>query len=1050
MSILDHNSQYEITDMDSMDGSGFGKFFWFSGSMKRQKKKDIMRARAAAQAQLEAPDLQQEPLQTPELPPSPPPSMGFEESVPQPLVENQNFSQPEFLDFEPTENDHKSPSMDFQDELIQEPVVEKENFNQPEFVDFGPGVEAIVESEGRRGGKRAAGTYFKLNGSFDDDEYGDSDLTSDESDDKNGGRWFGVSVRQHRAESMQNLLKIAPQLMNNDKKSPTHEPEQQRTRNTLSDPRDHRYEPRDNRYNQQDNGYDPHDNAYNPRENGHIQWDNGHDTIDNVYNPHDKRSDPRDNGYDVHDNRHDPRDNRYEPRDHRYDPHDHPRAAIVEDDFIPESSILQEENVESFNDHFLLDASNGGDFPDSRMRDECVDDENDISIAEKMLEDFDAQFLEIEKIAMESFEDIDFTVPKKTPTKKNNRFGVNGFDGGQGVAPSTKIMKPPTAINARNHITGDLQSESLNEDERQEPPKRPSKPVNYERHMPKTATSQAPVPSPSQTRVESPLRDARKPVPVDDFVASLKHIEPVQKAPPMTPNTPPSDRKTSPRSPTTNPPLMNGHAGSTPNKQHRITVSSPGLGEKEYKLGETIHLQVNVRDKKKSHELPSDEVFDKQQEQGQQAPRESHKESETKEKPKDKESKPLKQNTRREPTTTQPYKEGHRRNRQRERPKSVAERISSFESNQPSSPPQQPVRQSNRKPLQKQQSEPEKKAKEGSSIGMGYGRKPSPKQQKKLDDIAPRESIGKPLHSQQEKPFQVEEELVVMENVKDNLAVNDNEDLLGDLGEDFIDMYLKANESPDASHHEEERVRESITDSDLFASPTPSYTPTPKAPITKTPSEPPPRLLLKRQMHISSTSSTSSLPGTTTSTGADGDQHSHHHHHRRSHSSQTEDSRSEFDSSDDDSNQKLTRNRSFRRSIIIEDGEVSVRRKKSIGGTSVSVAFIAINKKPGEKEGKVTVHQRLKGILNFLDNMVLDDESLGLYYDSVRQLHTVYWDLKGAKNEDSNSGNEGETLSSALNFLVVHEWPKVMLGCIKKLKAAYPHVFQEEETPEVR
>ena len=105
--------------------------------------------------------------------------------------------------------------------------------------------------------------------------------------------------------------------------------------------------------------------------------------------------------------------------------------------------------------------------------------------------------------------------------------------------------------------------------------------------------------------------------------------------------------------------------------------------------------------------------------------------------------------------------------------------------------------------------------------------------------------------------------------------------------------------------------------------------------------------------------------------------------------------------------------------------------------------------------GKVTTHQRLKGILNFLDNMVLDDESLGLYYDSVRQLHTIFWDLKDKKNSaaqptaESGSENTTETLSSALNFLVVHEWPKVMLGCFKKLKAAYPHVFVEETSPEV-
>lgn len=159
-----------------------------------------------------------------------------------------------------------------------------------------------------------------------------------------------------------------------------------------------------------------------------------------------------------------------------------------------------------------------------------------------------------------------------------------------------------------------------------------------------------------------------------------------------------------------------------------------------------------------------------------------------------------------------------------------------------------------------------------------------------------------------------------------------------------------------------------------------------------------------------------------------------------------QDSNDDYDTSEDEGNRNFKRGTSFRRSIVIEDEvENREKRKKSTGGTCVSVAFMAVNASTQDESSKKSTNQQLKGILNFLENMVIDEESLYLYYDAVRTLHTMYWDLKGVKKED----NPSESLSTVLNFLVVHEWPKVMLTCFKKLKSSYPHVFMEEPDAEV-
>ena len=71
MSILDHNSQYDIKKVqphdDDDDENAFGKCFWFSGSMRKRKKKHLL-------VKEEKEELIQAPLPTIQLESSLPPN----------------------------------------------------------------------------------------------------------------------------------------------------------------------------------------------------------------------------------------------------------------------------------------------------------------------------------------------------------------------------------------------------------------------------------------------------------------------------------------------------------------------------------------------------------------------------------------------------------------------------------------------------------------------------------------------------------------------------------------------------------------------------------------------------------------------------------------------------------------------------------------------------------------------------------------------------------------------------------------------------------------
>lgn len=260
------------------------------------------------------------------------------------------------------------------------------------------------------------------------------------------------------------------------------------------------------------------------------------------------------------------------------------------------------------------------------------------------------------------------------------------------------------------------------------------------------------------------------------------------------------------------------------------------------------------------------------------------------------------------------------------------------------------------------------------------------------------DEVRKNVHDEE-----VSEESIVEEFVKDDYAMNMkfHEDDL-----EFVNTYLSGTTQPLKVEEEQPVVFEDTRNTHNKHS-------------SSNKTEETPRMLLKRQMHISS------------STVAAAD-----------------DSNEDYHTSEDEENKNthFKRGTSFRRSIVIED-EVGTteKRKQSTGGTCVSVAFMAVNSSSQDDSAKKSTNQQLKGILNFLENMVIDEESLSLYYGAVRTLHTLYWDLKDSKDEDGSS----KSLSSVLNFLVVHEWPKVMLSCFKKLKMCYPHVFMQEPDAEV-
>ena len=154
----------------------------------------------------------------------------------------------------------------------------------------------------------------------------------------------------------------------------------------------------------------------------------------------------------------------------------------------------------------------------------------------------------------------------------------------------------------------------------------------------------------------------------------------------------------------------------------------------------------------------------------------------------------------------------------------------------------------------------------------------------------------------------------------------------------------------------------------------------------------------------------------------------------------------DFESSEDEENLAFQRGTSFRRSIVIEDEEGEKRKKGA--GVCVSVFFTPIsptNKLEPDTDNR-SYCPKLKAILSYLDNMMVSEENFGEIFDNVKTLHSIFWDLKDG---DGKTGNTMESLSSVLNYLVVQEWPKIFLGCLRKLKMEYPHVFQEANDAEV-
>ena len=153
----------------------------------------------------------------------------------------------------------------------------------------------------------------------------------------------------------------------------------------------------------------------------------------------------------------------------------------------------------------------------------------------------------------------------------------------------------------------------------------------------------------------------------------------------------------------------------------------------------------------------------------------------------------------------------------------------------------------------------------------------------------------------------------------------------------------------------------------------------------------------------------------------------------------------DYSSSEDEAIQSLKRSRSFRRSIVIQDEEGEAKKKQS--GIFVSINFITPSlpfSKESDEVKTSDVHQSLRSVLLFLENMVVSIATFAEYFDAVKQLHTMFWELKGSQeNKTKNS------FSSVLNYLVYSDWPKVVLSCLKKLMMSYPHVFTEYECIEV-
>ncbi|XP_065654091.1 uncharacterized protein LOC101237114 [Hydra vulgaris] len=153
----------------------------------------------------------------------------------------------------------------------------------------------------------------------------------------------------------------------------------------------------------------------------------------------------------------------------------------------------------------------------------------------------------------------------------------------------------------------------------------------------------------------------------------------------------------------------------------------------------------------------------------------------------------------------------------------------------------------------------------------------------------------------------------------------------------------------------------------------------------------------------------------------------------------------DYSSSEDENTKSLKRSRSFRRSIVIQDEEGEIIKNQS--GVFVSINFItplAQFNKENSKDMNIDTHQRLRSLLLFLENMVVSVATFAEYFETVKQLHSIFSELNG----DVHKGYSVKTkddCSSMLNYLVYSEWPKVILSCIRKLVTSYPNVFTEYE-----
>ena len=150
--------------------------------------------------------------------------------------------------------------------------------------------------------------------------------------------------------------------------------------------------------------------------------------------------------------------------------------------------------------------------------------------------------------------------------------------------------------------------------------------------------------------------------------------------------------------------------------------------------------------------------------------------------------------------------------------------------------------------------------------------------------------------------------------------------------------------------------------------------------------------------------------------------------------------------SDEEPNAYFERGTSFRRSIVIQDEVTQNHHRQSSGGVTHVSAFYFTPISP-QSESDIVPEQiickQAKELLNYLDNIIISDETFGRDFEVIKRLHALFWELKDGHYKNNN--NQG-TLSSVLNYMVVQEWPKVFVGVFRKLKAAFPHVFQEHDT----